>query len=56
MVEDMSKQLGFQLASKPVVCCDWTDFICQGHKDKVKSRSQYDISYLQPTTNVPTKY
>ena len=25
-------------------------------RSKVKSRSDYDIAYLQPLTNVPTKY
>ena len=32
------------------------DFIGQGHYGKVKSRSDHDVAYLNPPTNVPTKY
>ena len=32
------------------------DFIGQIHYAKVKSRSHHDVAYLQPPTNVPTKY
>ena len=32
------------------------DFNGQGHYDKVKSRSHHHVAYLQPLTNVPTKY
>ena len=32
------------------------DFIGQGHYSKVKSRSDHDVAYLHPLTNVPTNY
>ena len=32
------------------------DFKGHGHYDKVKSRSNHDVAYLHPLTNVPTKY